>query len=481
MKRKQYILSVTVILMLGLGFWVSSRWHAWFHYYLENPFTTPSGIDRVVMTYGEKPNTQRVISWRSGESERRGRVHLYRLAMGDSLLSIYQQRAVTSTFFQRDALLNQLMMDSLWISGKGTLIETDGGKSIYYRAELNQLAAGSYAYQISTGIDKSPFYFFKVKKAGYPYKFAYIGDIQQRDTARFEPLFLSFYQAHSVDAWAYIGDVIERPMNKYWDTWFASMQGIPAQMPLLVVPGNHEYQKNLTRDIDKRWTSIFSYPKNGTKQSMGHTYFYEFDSTLFVMLDTEDLQMPWQFMQARSWLKKVLKQSSAQYKIVMMHHPVQSVRSSRLNLGVKLFLGPVLQNNGVTLLLQGHDHGYGRHFTQRNGQRCLPLSVVSACSEKNYLVGFKNNEERMACNQRLIQIITLGKDSVDYKSYMETGVLYDDLSFTFDSLGKLSIDDRAINWDEKIEMPERYLRKGKEFQEKFEKQVQERQEKRKLQ
>jgi 3',5'-cyclic AMP phosphodiesterase CpdA len=62
----------------------------------------------------------------------------------------------------------------------------------------------------------------------------------------------------------------------------------------------------------------------------------------------------------RAWLLETLRESTATWKIVAVHHPPYSAGYQGSNEEVREAFGPFFEQNGVQLVLSGHEHDYQR-------------------------------------------------------------------------------------------------------------------------
>lgn len=70
----------------------------------------------------------------------------------------------------------------------------------------------------------------------------------------------------------------------------------------------------------------------------------------------------------RAWLDATLRDSSARWKIVAVHHPPYSAGYQGSSLDVRQAFSPLFAEHGVQLVLSGHDHDY---------QRSIPIDGVT--------------------------------------------------------------------------------------------------------
>ncbi len=86
-------------------------------------------------------------------------------------------------------------------------------------------------------------------------------------------------------------------------------------------------------------------------------YASRFDDVLIVSLDSTQRNNPEQFV----WLDEVLKATDARWKIVTMHHPPFSAGHHGSSMSMRENLQPIVEANGVQLVLAAHDHDYQRN------------------------------------------------------------------------------------------------------------------------
>ncbi len=100
---------------------------------------------------------------------------------------------------------------------------------------------------------------------------------------------------------------------------------------------------------------------DGTEQMSGlgmdGTYWAaDLGEVLLVGLDSNRIDDPDQI----EWLTETLEASENPWKIVAVHHPPYSAGYQGSSLDVREALSPILERNGVQLVISGHDHDYQR-------------------------------------------------------------------------------------------------------------------------
>jgi acid phosphatase len=164
-----------------------------------------------------------------------------------------------------------------------------------------------------------------------------------------------------------------------WKTSFENVYTAKGlQVPWFVALGNHDHQGNVDAQIE--------YGRTSPRWRMPARTFTETEALadgtrlqLFV-LDTSPLLDTYRSVLSttkvgrqdpaaqRAWLEKELAASTAEWKVVVGHHPVYSCGQHGDSPELVRDLVPLLDRYGVALYLNGHDHGLqdlvvgGRHY-----------------------------------------------------------------------------------------------------------------------
>lgn len=412
-RTKRILLWSSLVIIVGLGILTAVRWRAWFGNVPEAPYTAPLGIDRITLTPGAYFASDRTISWRSGDKLQDSWLE-YRIPSRDSLA--WHQ-----------------------IPATGRLIETRAGRACYYTASLHGLAEGEHIYyRVQTGAKVSPEQSFSMPTGlEQMTSFVYLGDVQDPNGSVSDGCFAilrdSVIAQRRVDFIAGAGDQIEGPTDAYWQIWYTALgDSLPSSMPMIFSTGNHEYLKRgFMRELDPRWTAQYNYPTNGPEDFEGRSYYIDFPLLRFIVLDTTDINDPMAIIRHRSWLMSTLRSSAQPWQVVMFHHAVHSVRAGRSNLVMSTIFGPILEEYGADLVLQGHDHAYSRIACRsEEGKLQTPLYAISTSSPKVYRNGFDPIHDRLGSGMQLYQLIDLTPERLDYRSYQYSGELYDHVAIT---------------------------------------------------
>ena len=164
-----------------------------------------------------------------------------------------------------------------------------------------------------------------------------------------------------IQFWAQMGDWMERPYMYYEQLMYQSLLGTRFDsLPIIAIPGNHEYLKGVVKTLPEQWKTIFPNPQNGPVRFLGTTYYVDFPQLRFIALDTDGLHRVSDYTQVAFWLKNTLRNAGKKFTVVMMHHPVYSSAQGRSNPLMWLAFHSAMREADV--VFSGHDHNFARHI-----------------------------------------------------------------------------------------------------------------------
>lgn len=386
-----------LIVLLGGAILCAIRWNAWFGNIPEPSYMVPDEPTCVTLLPGEDGVSQRVVTWRAGKD------------------------ILPSYLYLTDA------DDSIYVyPATGTIVESRAGYAAYYAVSLDSLQPGQYTYYVSSGEYCSDTCYFYVSAPSDTLRFYLFGDIQEKDTiSDFDSLMteLSALPPTSYQM-AYLGDVIERPIDDYWQVWYSSMHGLSALVPQIAIPGNHEYLKGIRKRLDSRWEHHFAYPHNGPSHHLGHSYYIDYPSLRLICIDTDGLQHLSDYTTVQTWLAKALYDAGDRWTVVLMHHPVYAAGMGRFNLSI--FNAFHLTLRSADLVFAGHDHCYARRAATDRDNFTTPVYVVTSSSSKRYLSSCDARNQRVASDRAFYETIVVTPDSLCVKTRdLPSGEVYD--------------------------------------------------------
>jgi acid phosphatase type 7 len=153
---------------------------------------------------------------------------------------------------------------------------------------------------------------------------------------------------------------------------------------------------------------------------------------LFVVLDsTAALEDEALAIGQAAWLDALLAADQSRWVIVAHHHPMYSVSLGRDNPPLRDHWKPVYDRHRVDIVLQGHDHTYGRGSNLPEGAMQVDgqagtVYVVSVAGPKMYRVAEERDlHQRVGEDVQLFQILHVGDDRLQFEARLVTGEIYD--------------------------------------------------------
>ena len=386
---KRLKLGIGLVIVIVLGCWVASRWHTWFVEEDEEAYVVSSSPVHVLLTFGDAHPLSRNVSWQADSVLRPSWLELVCLA--DS--------------------------DTIRVEAQGEVFRSRGGQAAYYVARLRDLQAGTrYAYRAVTGKKASPWYQFHTQSGSTDkVEFLYVGDVQDSIGGEANRFLREALSRHPESEFLVCGgDLADGPRQSCWDEAFRDIDSVTQAMPLLVVAGNHDYRKGVIQWLERRFPLTFSYFLDA-KIADNQVYTLNYGPVQFFLLDS-NRELPYLLTQ-RDWLKAQLEQSRARWKIVVLHHPLFSIRSRSRNLIQRWVFNDLLEDYGVDLVLQAHEHAYARMTAHEGGQAVTPVYTVSHCSPKNYEIYENDRYDKSITSSRFYQTVRISGDTLTLAAY----------------------------------------------------------------
>ncbi len=297
-----------------------------------------------------------------------------------------------------------------------------------------------YAYRVGDGETWSAWHQFRTAAdEARPFSFIYVGDAQNAILSLWSRTIREAYsdlpEARFI---VHAGDLVNRPNSRReWAEWFESAGWVNAMIPSVAAPGNHEYYdvgkgQDKTRRLSRFWRPHFTFPEHGPEGFEESVYYIDFQGLRIISLDSSVKDLPEVGPEAHvEWLEDVLRDNPNRWTIVTLHHPFYATHPSRDNGRLREAWQPLFDKYGVDMVLQGHDHAYGRGHNLPVGQRARDeagtVYVVSVSGPKMYDVGYDKHDwlDRAAENTQLYQTIRIDGDKLAYRATTVTGELYD--------------------------------------------------------
>lgn len=235
-----------------------------------------------------------------------------------------------------------------------------------HEVAINDLApATTYYYRLgSNKYGWSDVYTFKTAEDG-KFRFMAITDIQGSveknyiDSEEAMRVALKHFDGSDVAFIATMGDNVDNGKNiKQYAWWLDHQRDVWANYMMMPLSGNHEKK-------DYSLSEIVALPTNANVQNTGTYYSYDYNYAHFIVLDTNDLKNDELSEKQTAWLiedlKKNAENKTTKWTIVMLHKGPYTAGSHAFDadvIGLRKQLTPIFAENGVDLVLQGHDHTY---------------------------------------------------------------------------------------------------------------------------
>jgi hypothetical protein len=398
--------------------------------------------DRVILTPTATPATSQKVTWR---------------AVADSE---YTQAQIALAPKRITDTPTDTVLSTVAATSSGAVQTSLGYASSYHTAEFTELQPGTrYSYRVGDGTNWSEWADFTTAEAQLePFSFIYYGDAQNNlDTSVPRVFHQAFSDRPEAQLFLHAGDLVNTSTNEEeWGQWHRAGSFPNAMINTLATPGNHEYSGG---NLSPFWRPQFPFPDNGPQgeglDGLKQTVYYvDYQGVRFVSLNT-NLQNNTAAMAAQTaWLDGVLADNPNKWTVVTFHHPVYAMTGTRNNPNVRNQWGPLFEKYGVDLVLQGHDHSYGRgnvatarqSATQHNGT----VYVVSVSGGKMYQLNgganwTGNGAEIRSQNEntQLYQLIDVDDDQIRYEARFVTGEHHDGFVIEKDDAGERVVTDMA--------------------------------------
>jgi hypothetical protein len=385
-------------------------------YYAPSPMP-----DRIILTWIQDPTTTQAVTWRSSTDVEQG---VAEIAVADA-----------GPHFPKKA--RQVM-------AKAENLKTDINEARFHSAEFTELSPNTkYAYRVGDGLNWSEwFHFTTASDRPEPFSFIYFGDAQNDVRSMWSRVIREAYSdAPKARFMIHAGDLINTAeVDWEWGEWFGAGSWLNAMVPSVPIPGNHEQAKGpdgKRARLSHHWRPQFALPTNGPEGLEETCYTLEYQGVRIVGLDSNR-----RLDDQALWLDKVLAENKCRWVVCTFHHPVFSTGKERDNKELRETWKPILDKHQVDIVLQGHDHTYGRTGLEtpkvapqtvgnvptglnKRDDKTGTVYVVSVSGPKQYDLQRHEFMKRQAQDTQLYQIIHIDGDTLKYEARTAVGDVYD--------------------------------------------------------
>jgi len=397
----------------------SDEYHNHFHRErtVQTEFFFPSRVpDRVIMNLTENPETSIAVNWRTDSTVLTGTVEWAIATAGPDFL-----QSVTKVSAQRESLKVK--------HGEEPTVTAN-----YFSAKVENLVPGQkYVYRVGGEDSWSEWYQIEMPDSKNTLSFVYFGDAQNDIKSMWSRVIRQAYKTiPRVDFMLHAGDLINRHnRDSEWGEWFYAGNFIHASVPSVMTPGNHEYGQGVV--LSPQWRPQFNLPINGPKGLEETCYALNYTNLKVISLDAEQIdESPTYLLKQKEWLDSVLTHDPRKWTAITFHYPVFSTKPNRDNENLRNHFKPLFDKHKVDIVLQGHDHAYGRGTVSNmpTGQKVNDkvsgtVYVVSVSGPKMYDVSDDPWMQRKARNTQLFQVISITDNKLTYEAFTAHGELYD--------------------------------------------------------
>ncbi len=389
--------------------------------------------DRIVMTFNGDPRTARAVTWRTSTEVHKGLAEIA-IAEGGPM---FREKASQ-------------------IEAECEALKTDINTAHFHSVTFKDLKAGTkYVYRVGDGSNWSEWFHFSTAPADdKPFSFIYFGDAQNDLRSMWSRVIREAYSdAPKAAFMLHAGDLVNRAeADAEWGEWFGAGHWVNAMIPSVPVPGNHEIAKSIDGKsrLSRHWRPQFTLPTDGPRGLEETCYSLVFGNTRIVCMNSnDDLDVQ------AEWLDRTLAKNQSRWTICTFHHPVFSTAKDRDNAALRACWKPILDKYKVDLVLQGHDHTYGRTGLQvpseiegndsknkstgaiastvanvatglnSNDPQSGTVYVVSVSGPKMYNLQKQPFMKRVGEDTQLYQVIHVNGDTLRYEARNAIGQLYD--------------------------------------------------------
>ncbi len=376
--------------------------------------------DRIILTWAGDPKTTQAVTWRTSIEVTDGYAELAIAGGGPDFAVLSETVHATST-----------------------ALKTDINTAHFHSVQFKGLKPGTkYAYRVGDKTNWSEWFHFSTEKdSAEPFSFIYFGDAQNNLRSMWSRV---IREAHSDAPKAkfiiHAGDLINSAQSDgEWGEWFGAGAWLNAMIPSVPSVGNHEMQKSEggKSRLSHHWRPQFTLPQDCPEGLEETCYTLQYQDTLIVSMNSNE-----KLEEQVAWLDNVLGKNKQRWVVLNFHHPIFSTAKDRDNEKLRNLWKPILDKYRVDLVLQGHDHTYGR--TGLDTPVAIPntignvptgvknvdtftgtVYVVSVSGPKMYNLSPNTIMKRVAEDTQLYQVIRIDGDKLYYESRTAIGDLYD--------------------------------------------------------
>jgi 3',5'-cyclic AMP phosphodiesterase CpdA len=354
--------------------------------------------DRIVLTWHDDPTRTQAVTWRTDTTVTKAMAEIARATGGPE--------------FQRPDGVTS-------VPAVTTPFKSDLGEALLHSVRFEGLKPGAkYAYRVGARDHWSEWNHFQTaSEKPEKFTFLYFGDAQYLLRDHWSRVMREAYAAAPRARFAiHAGDLVNNSArDAEWGEWFQAVDWIHRTVPVVPTPGNHEHREDDGKTLSRYWNVQFALPEHGPKGLKGTVFFVDFQGVRIVCLNSNE-----KLQEQAAWLEEKLANNPNRWTIVTFHHPIFSSAQGRDNPTMRKLWHPLFEKHKVDLVLQGHDHCYGRSGLERGA-----VYVVSVSGPMFYPVDETRWMVRRGEKIQLFQAITIDGNRLSFEARTATGEVFD--------------------------------------------------------
>ncbi len=328
-------------------------------------------VSKVTVTFNGDPVTAKGFTWYTT------------LASSNSDLQIVEKKGSTPDFSKATKF-----------SGKYA-VSTNSSSELVHKAEATGLKADtSYFFRVgdaALGIWSNVGTFQTAPESG-AFTFIDLADTQAKseDEAILsaETIAKALATVSNAEFFALNGDIVDTGLNEQqWNWVFGHSQESLLNTTIVPAAGNHDEDKNsFIEHFDIK-------PADKSDTTTGAYYSFDYSNAHFIILNNnEDSPEYADFTPAQiQWMKddvKAAKAAGAEWIIATMHKGPYTTSNHATDSdimgpnGVRTLVAPIMEELGIDLVLQGHDHIYARTKPIKDGVATAAAKITETLNGK---------------------------------------------------------------------------------------------------
>ncbi|MHC4392743.1 MAG: purple acid phosphatase family protein [Planctomycetota bacterium] len=242
----------------------------------------------------------------------------------------------------------------------------NGGSGVEHHVRIPGLNPGQrYFYRVMVaGVPRTETVSFRTAPLAHqgPFSFLAFGDSGKASAPQWDTAQGIEMASKDADFLIHTGDVIYPGGEaRYFDPkFFSPYQKTLMRLPSYLAIGNHDVKTMFAQPF----LDAFHLPTQSSGKEQYYTFMY--GDAQFFCLDTSYTYLVAPGLPQLTWFIDELRRSTATWKIVFFHHPPYSSGSHGSDTVTRFSLSPHLEQYGVDLVLNGHDHHYERTSPRRD-------------------------------------------------------------------------------------------------------------------